>query len=72
MLVERVPSTPAADQEVLLDLTLPRRDALLAFWRAFRRLQSEVEPDAYQREWRHPMPQRAVERLTWRVRGAAP
>ncbi len=41
-----------------------RLDVCLAFWRALRRLESQISSDEFERAWRHPFPAEKLEELS--------
>jgi hypothetical protein len=41
-----------------------------SIWRALRRLEGSVKPEAYENEWRHPFPGPAIKRLGDALRAA--
>jgi hypothetical protein len=54
--IER-PSEPRVERRI------PKRPAVLAFFRPLRSLGRTCPPEVYEREWGHPFPARILERI---------
>lgn len=66
--------TIAARPTLLLTHSANTREIILKFWRALRRLQTCLSPEAFAREWREAFPTLAMSALTvlitsWKERG---
>lgn len=46
----------------------PRHEICLAFWRALRRLESQISSGDFERAWRHPFPSEKLSQVTEIVR----
>lgn len=57
-------SDQTAPPELLLAITAPRMVILRPFWRALRRLQSQLDPDAYAAQMGHAFPGPAMHQFT--------
>lgn len=46
-----------------------REEMCLTFWRAFRKLQSEITPEAYLKHWHYAFPSKQIDTLTNFIKG---
>jgi hypothetical protein len=68
-----VPKRPgmSSNKKIVFESQTGRKQMCLTFWRAIRKLQSQLSPEKYAEHWKHPFPFEQVESLTRLIKGKA-
>jgi hypothetical protein len=57
----------ASQRKVVFEARNDRKHLCLTFWRAFRKLQSQITPETFSEHWNYPFPFQQVESLTAQI-----